>query len=315
MSLPPNSPDSAHSAEDIIESAEALSSLSSPSDSRSTEVRPAYPVTLLRDYDRADADSISQSLGVTHLTARILAARDFKDDAALKAFAKPSYGTLPHADDMVGITEGLNLLGEIADSDDLVVVATDFDVDGITGGAQFYRACRTAGVRCQWLIPDRFQEGYGLNERIVREAHEAGAKLLVTIDYGTSNHKEIELAKKLGMKVWVMDHHDLLKDPPPADVFTNPKQPGCGFADGMLCGSGITWFALARARSVIDKFKDVNPKTLLPYATLGTICDIVPLKGPNRTIAKNGLRELLTTQDPGASGACARSALSERFRR
>jgi single-stranded-DNA-specific exonuclease len=123
--------------------------------------------------------------------------------------------------------------------------------------------------------------------------------LIITIDYGTTNIKELNLARKLGLQTIVVDHHHVGDLKTPADVFINPNQKGCGFAKKILSASGLAWYLITGLKKCLPQAKDVDAKTYLDLACLGTICDMVPLIGANRVIAKRGLELLALTQRPG----------------
>ena len=148
------------------------------------------------------------------------------------------------------------------------------------------------------FVPDRFADGYGLNEKTVKEIAQSGFSLLLTIDFGTTNAKELIVAKELGLKTVVVDHHHMSGEPPPADVFINPHQKGCGFANGIACAAGLAWYLVL---ALTKEFGDsgIDAKDYLELACLGTICDMVPLIGVNRVIAKRGLESLTVSKRPG----------------
>ncbi|MCB0321779.1 MAG: hypothetical protein KDD60_12705, partial [Bdellovibrionales bacterium] len=125
-----------------------------------------------------------------------------------------------------------------------------------------------------------------------------GCSILVTLDYGTTNHHELEFAKSLGLTTIVIDHHHV-DSVPPADVFINPQQPGCGFARGDLSAAGLCWFFIVALSKLLPAKESLDPKRYLDLACLGTICDMVPLRGANRIIARRGLECLSSTERVG----------------
>ena len=179
-----------------------------------------------------------------------------------------------------------------------IAICCDFDVDGLSGGSVVHDFCNAAGITTKVFVPDRFVDGYGLNEKTVREIAEAGFKILLTIDFGTTNVKELSLAKELGLTTIVVDHHHISGEPPPVDVFVNPHQQGCGFAKGIACAAGLAWYLVLGLSKEIPE-AGIDPKNYLELACLGTICDMVPLVGLNRVIAKRGLESLSESKRPG----------------
>lgn len=243
---------------------------------------------------------IQEFLGVQEVTSRVLAARGFKPNKTLKDYIDPTLSKgLPDPKLLKGLDEATELVSKIVQAGGKIAVACDFDVDGLSGGAQVYDFFITIGVSCQIFVPDRFKDGYGLNENIVRKAHSEGCNLLITVDYGTTNIKEISVAKELGLKTIVIDHHHVAEKRSQPDVFINPNQEGCGFADKILCASGLAWYLLVALRKVLPEAAKLDIKEYLDLACLGTICDMVPLQGANRVIAKRGLEILTNTKRIG----------------
>ncbi len=268
---------------------------------RSSAVELAHKTIKLREQRDAVANKLGPTYGLSPVTCRVLAARGFEPGETLENYLETHPATaakkgLPTPEKLGGLEDGMQLLKESVARGEKIAIANDFDVDGLTGGVQIYRALRQAGLTPRLFVPHRFQEGYGLNTRIVDEALVDGCKLLITVDYGTTNAKEITYAQEHGMKVIVIDHH-AVKSSPPADAFINPQQ--CGFADGILCASALAWYFISRARRVVPELAKLNPWEYMPYAGIGTICDMVPLIGPNRVIAKSTLALLKKTEHAG----------------
>ncbi len=244
------------------------------------------------------AHAIEQGRGVNAVTARVLAARGFKEDEILKNFLEPTLARgLPSPEDLKNLSDAAKLIVSVAKSGAPIALACDFDVDGLSSGSQLFEVLKKLGVGVKAFVPDRFEDGYGLNESMVRSVAEEGYKLLVCLDFGTSNTKELTVAKELGLKTVVIDHHHV-ETAPACDVFVNPQQSGCGFADGILCSAGLTWYLGCAIRKEAE-LKEFDPKSHLELSCLGTICDMVPLIGPNRVIAKRGLEALSKTSRPG----------------
>jgi single-stranded-DNA-specific exonuclease len=162
----------------------------------------------------------------------------------------------------------------------------DFDVDGTTAVARMVRLFRDLKVPCEWEIPDRFADGYGLSERIVQRFMATGCQIVLLFDHGVRNQAEIAILRRHGIKVIVFDHHTV-GDQLPDAVIVDPAQSGCGFSEYKPCASGLALFLHHRLSELL---------TLPPpdggLSALGTIADMVPLVGPNRTIAAMGLEAL-----------------------
>jgi len=270
----------------------------------SDHVRIAFKAIKLRKQALDNSKAIENEFGIGAVAARVLAARGFKANSALNHFIEPTLkGGLPEPEGLKNLTAACELVRKVVAAGDGVAICCDFDVDGLSGGAQVYHFLRTIGVRCKVYVPDRFSDGYGLNERIVRLAASEGFKLLIAIDFGTTNERELILARSLGMRSIVIDHHHVGSHKSPADVFINPNQRGCGFADSSLCAAGLAWYMVVGLRRALAETKPlaakIEARSYLDLACLGTICDMVPLVGANRVMAKRGLEFLTQTKRTG----------------
>jgi single-stranded-DNA-specific exonuclease len=245
------------------------------------------------------ASDIASKFKLSQVASRILSARGFIADDILKNYITPSLKEgLPSPKGLKGIEVACSILKSARQTHSMVALASDFDVDGLSGAAQLYEFLTKAGIEVKLFVPDRFTDGYGLNSRMVRDAAAAGCSVLLTVDFGTKNEKELVEARKLGMKSIVVDHHHVGDSVVPADAFINPKQPGCGFAGEILCASGLAWYLVVALRSAFE-LEEFDVKNLLDLACLGTICDMVPLIGANRILARRGLEVLTQTRRAG----------------
>lgn len=254
----------------------------------------------LRPQDLETAAQLEKQFELSPVAARVLAARGFKADEDLEHYITPTLKSgLPDPKKLKNLKEACALVRDVVAADGSVAICCDFDVDGLSGGSQLHHFLKSAGIKSKVFVPDRFKEGYGLNQDMIRKIAELGFALVITVDYGTTNQTEIALARELGLKTIVIDHHHVGSHDPGADVFINPQQQDCGFADGTLCAAGLVWFFLIGLRAALPQAKSLNPKDYLDLACLGTICDMVPLRGANRIIAKRGLELLGRTRRPG----------------
>lgn len=246
------------------------------------------------------AREISAQFSLGAVASRVLAARGFKADNRTRLFISPSLREgLPLPAQCKNLPEACDLIVAVVNAGERIALCCDFDVDGLSGAAQVYAFLNSVNADVKVFIPDRFTDGYGLNSGMVRNMRESGCSLLVAIDFGTKNNVELSFARELGMKTVVIDHHHVGDAVVTADVFVNPHQEGCGFADKLLCASALAWYLVAALRSRFEATSSLDPKLYLDLACLGTICDMVPLIGPNRVIAKKGLELLSKTERVG----------------
>ena len=197
-----------------------------------------------------------------------------------------------------------------------ILIYGDYDADGVTSIAiltQFFRLVQSPS---DFYIPHRLKEGYGLSEDGIRYACENGFKLIVTVDTGINNHKEIETARERGIDVIVTDHHKSPEVLPKALAILNPNQPLCAYPNKHLAGVGVAFklvHACLKQMNYDEKLSKKFLKTLLDYVTLGTIADLASLHGENRKIVATGLKQLLQSPFPGIRTLLDQQILNEKI--
>lgn len=186
-----------------------------------------------------------------------------------------------------------------------ICIIGDFDADGATSTALMIEALTSFGHKNhQFIVPNRFEYGYGLTPEIVDIAAQQGAKMLVTVDNGISCIAGVERAKTLGLQVIVTDHHLPGKKLPIADAIVNPNQPGCNFISKSLAGVGVAFYLMLALRKYLreqcwfDKKNITEPNIaqLLDLVALGTVADVVPLDTNNRILVSQGLKRIRAGQ-------------------
>jgi single-stranded-DNA-specific exonuclease len=237
-------------------------------------------------------------LGLTPRVLGLLAARGVADAASVEGFLGDPLRSLndprllPDADVFLGRIERSRADGE------RVMVFGDFDADGITGLATLTLALRRFGVDVLPYVPSRLEEGHGLSLAAVDVAVAAGARVIVTVDTGTSSLDEVGAAVARGIDVLVTDHHRVPETMPPALAIVNAQRADSRYPDRRLAGSGIA-FTLARLL-LGDAALD-----LADLAAIGTVADVAPVLGENRAIARIGLERIRTAPRPGIAALLA----------
>ena len=243
---------------------------------------PPYPVE--------QAITLSDALNLLPATAAILVRRGYADVARARSFLD---GTRrPNPLKLPGAAEGARLLARHLRSGARLAVYGDYDVDGVCSTAMMVRALRSAGADPAWRLPSR-AEGYGLSCDAVRDLAAAGTQLLVTVDCGVTSVAEVALARELGMEVLVTDHHRPKETLPDCPVV----HPGLGDEPSAeLCAAGVV---LKLSEALRLELGLEGGEQDLDLAGLATVCDMVPLQGENRRIARDGLEALRRTRRPG----------------
>ncbi len=267
------------------------------------------------------AESIAAELHLPPLVGTVLARRGFSTAAEARAFLDVN----PHVPDpflLEGMEAATAALEQALGSRRRIVVHGDYDADGLSAAALMVLELRRLGGRCEAYIPQRFREGYGLSETAVRAIAAEGDALLVTVDCGVNYPAEVALALELGLEVVVTDHHELGEVLPSCPVVH--QQLG-SYPGAELCGVGVALKTLHGLHARMGTAeRTLLPEALLEYldiVALGTVADIVPLRGENRYYVQEGLRRLRWSTRPGlrtlarvAGGAAAGDASSIGFR-
>lgn len=198
------------------------------------------------------------------------------------------------------IDKAIALLLEALRQQQQLVIVGDFDADGATSTAVLLTGLKALGFkRVEYLVPNRFEYGYGLTPEMAELAVAQGAELIITVDNGISAIDGIALAKKAGVKVLVTDHHLAGSDLPAADAIVNPNQPGCSFPSKALAGVGVAFYLLLALRAALREQgyftaaqTEPNLAELLDLVALGTVADVVPLDANNRILVHQGLMRI-----------------------
>jgi single-stranded-DNA-specific exonuclease len=239
---------------------------------------------------------------------RYLQQHGFTDDTAIYQHLFPTLADLPSPDLLQSMGPAVDLVITAIGRRHDILIWGDYDVDGVTATALLVQFFRELGVPVRSHIPNRLSEGYGLNEPALQSlATEMTAeKLLITVDCGIGNQREIAFARRLGFKVIVTDHHQVPDEVGEADAVINPKQPDCCFPCKDLAGVGVAFYLAAAIRARINGnnivLKDscrINMKSFLDLVCIGTIADVMPLTGVNRLLAKGGFEVLANSGRAG----------------
>jgi single-stranded-DNA-specific exonuclease len=257
--------------------------------------------------------------GIPPVLARVFAARGVRapEDLDTGLATLPSYALLKGAE-----AAAVRLADAIARRERIVIVA-DYDADGATACAVGVRGLRAMGADVGFIVPNRFEFGYGLTPEIVAQALDRQPRLIVTVDNGIASHDGVAAAVNAGVDVLVTDHHLPAATLPPTPWIVDPNQPGCEFPSRNLAGVGVMFYVLLALRAELRRrgrfagASEPQLATLLDLVALGTVADVVRLDRVNRTLVAQGLARIRAGRaHPGvaalfaAAGRDARRAAS-----
>ena len=245
----------------------------------------------------------AKRFNLTPITTQILFNRQVEEDNFL-SFLNPSLSSLHSPSLLPDIDLAYERIQQAIKKGEKIFLVGDYDVDGITSLAIFYEYIKPAGGKFSIYIPHRVKEGYGLNKETVKFAQREGASLLICFDCGTNSLEEIEFAKSLGIETIVVDHHQPKEGRNKPLAFINPKAKRSKYPFKELSSGGITF-------KLVQALKGSNCWDLLDLVALSVICDIVPLQGENRILAREGLKWLRKSERPAIKILCESSGVKQ----
>jgi len=257
---------------------------------------------------KGDLDEISRKLNISKFLARMLLNRGLMDIRLMDSFINPTLDKLHNPRLMKDLELGVDILKKSILNKEKIRICGDYDQDGNSSILTLYKGITRCGGNVDYVIPHRVTDGYGINERIVTEAKEDGVDLIITCDNGVSAFDAVKLAKELGMKIVVTDHHEISYTVdengnkeyrlPEGDAVIDPKRPDCRYPFKELCGAGVA-FKLIQVLYEEMGIDVEESYELLEFVAMGTVCDVVDLVDENRIIVKEGLKRINSTSNKG----------------
>lgn len=249
-------------------------------------------------HDAVIVRRLVEELGIPDVVAGLLTARGYTTPSEASLFLDPRLASLRPPEDIPGILLAADRLQGAIGKGERITLYGDYDVDGISSLAILCRFLRSAGAMVECFIPDRASEGYGLSTSgVLRCLRESSPNLLVAVDCGTNSRAEAEQLRRAECELIVLDHHEpgVITALPACAALVNPK---LGNDFHYLCSAGIV-FKLCHAMQKLKPVEGVDLRDFLDLVAVGTIADIVPLRGENRILVRAGLRQLERSRWPG----------------
>lgn len=262
----------------------------------------------IREYDKHKAGCLAAELGISPLVTGILLERGLNDTESMREFL---YGSLTPFHDpflLKGMEKTVGRIEEALQKGEKITVYGDYDVDGISASSLLYIYLQGRGAQVETYIPQRKNEGYGLNDDALQTIADGGTTLVITVDCGISGLHEVENAPK-SLDIIITDHHTVPEQLPPAYAIVNAKQQDDSYPFKELSGVGIA-FKLCQALEQKVPGRLPEWAELTELAALGTVADIVPLVGENRELVRRGLAAMESTQLVGLRALIEASGLS-----
>ena len=252
----------------------------------------------LKEQNNELMEKIVEEHGISELLAKVLINRGIIEENQIKIFLEPKRDDFHNPFLMNDMGKAVERILKAIENKEKTIIYGDYDVDGITSITVLKKFLKEQGLEVDYYIPNRLDEGYGLNKNAVQEIAENGYTLMITVDCGISGIEEINIANSLGIETIVTDHHEQAEELPKAYCVINPKRKDNTYPFRGLAGVGVV-FKLIQAISIEKNLEATSYLKYLDIVCIGTISDIVPLVDENRTIAKLGLLLVQRTKNIG----------------
>ncbi len=257
---------------------------------------------------KADFKAIGEKFNIDQVVARVIRNRDIIGDKSIDMYLNGKLSDTYQADSMADIQCGCQIIADSIREGKHICIVSDYDVDGVMSNYILLDGLKNLGANVSYKIPDRIIDGYGINSRIINEAHDEGVEVIITCDNGIAAVESIELAKSYGMKVVVTDHHVVpyeIDDTgckkevlPPADAVIDIMREDCEYPFKGICGTTVAYKFVKYLYDYMNVDWD-NPYKYIEMVAIATVCDVMELIDENRIYVKEGLKLLKSTDNIG----------------
>lgn len=268
----------------------------------------------------ADFKKIADRFDIDPVVARVMRNRDLIDMDEMESFLYGEDDALHDPYLLPDMDKATEIILEAIDKGQHIRIIGDYDVDGVTSTYILYKGIEGLGGRVDYAIPHRVTDGYGVNEQLIRQAHEDGVELIVTCDNGIAAVDAFEVAKELGLRCLITDHHEVPYDEaggertyiyPYAEAIVNPKRHDSRYPYANICGAMVAYkliLALAGRRHIEESLL----KGLMEMAGFGTVCDVMELRDENRAVVRMALKSMNNTANLGIKALRAVNSIDDK---
>ena len=268
-----------------------------------------------------DADrifSLERSAGISSILAQLLLCRGIQDAESVRRFLETQLKALRDPEELPGIPLAADQVHAAIVDRRRIVIYGDYDADGMTATSVLYRCLQLLGADVGYYVPNRLEEGYGLNDEALTKLAQRGARQIISVDCGVASIAAAEAATRLGLELIITDHHEMADRLPAAAAIVHPRLPGYSYPFGDLCGVGVAFklaWALCTRASQSKKVSEPMRNFLLSaigLAAIGTVADVVPLIDENRILVRHGLKSLRERPTSGIAALMKVCGLTEK---
>ena len=259
----------------------------------------------LRNPDNKIVELFSSRLDITVMLSTFLVNRKVSNLVEADIFLNPNLDKLPNPFLLKGMTKTIDRIISAIDSSEKIVVYGDFDCDGVTSTTILYSFLKSVDANIEFYIPERMEEGYGINFESIKNLAKNGTRLIISTDCGISENELVENCKELDLDFLITDHHTVPEIEPDSYSIVNPKQKGCEYPFKEICAAGVVFNIIMalrhkmRERGYFEFIEEPNLARYLDLVAIGTIADSMPILGVNRIFVHNGLKEIPKTKRLG----------------
>lgn len=260
--------------------------------------------------DYSEVDILSRELNISPLMTKILINRGFNEVEEMRKFLSTDLDSLIDPFLLKDMEEATIRIIKAIKSEEKICIYGDYDADGVTSTSILLLFLEKTGANCSYYLPNRLEEGYGLNKKAIDRIYDLGASLVITVDCGITNIDEVDYLNRKGIDVIVTDHHQCGENLPKCTAVINPYRKDCSYPFKELAGVGVVFKLVQGLSKRLDI--TVNYEEILPIVAVGTVADVMPLIGENRIIVKNGLKMMEETTNLGLKALLEVSDLKDK---